>query len=82
MLPVDSQSAGMEAKLAAQGRLQEGLQLPEAPLHYALADFIGSITSQTPVACTFEEGAKATTIGILAEQAVRTGTTVEVPEME
>jgi len=69
-------------KLAAQGRLQEGLQLPEAPLHYALADFIGSVTSQTPVACTFEEAAKATTIGILAEQAVRTGTTVEVPEIE
>jgi len=69
-------------KLAAQGRLQEGLQLPETPLHYALADFVGSITSQTPVACTFEEGAKATTIGILTERAIRTGTTVEVPEIE
>ncbi len=69
-------------KLAAQGRLQEGIQLPETSLHYALADFAGSFTSQTPVACTFEEGAKATTVGILAEQAVRTGTTVEVPEIE
>jgi predicted dehydrogenase len=69
-------------KLAAQGRLQEGIQLPETPLHYALSDFVGSFTSETPVACTFEEGARATTIGILAEQAVRTGTAVEVPEID
>lgn len=69
-------------KLAEQGRLQEGMTLPEPPLYYALADFANAIGQETPiVACTLEEGARATIVGILADRAVRTGLPVDVPEM-
>lgn len=69
-------------KLAAQGRLLEGVGLPEPPLFYALTDFVNSTAQEVPiVACTIEEGARATTLGILADRAVRTGTVVDVPEM-
>jgi predicted dehydrogenase len=69
-------------QLAAQGRLQDGMTLPNPPLYYALADFATAIGQETPiVACTLEEGARATVLGILADRAVRTGEPVDVPEM-
>jgi predicted dehydrogenase len=68
-------------KLAEQGRLQEGIGLPNPPLYYALADFVRSFSEETPVACTLEEGARATLLGILADRAVRTGAAIDVPEM-
>jgi len=66
-------------QLAAQGNLKDGVGLQHPPLYYALADFVKSLTEGAPVACTAEEGARASIVGILVNQAITTGTTVEVP---
>lgn len=69
-------------KLAAQGKLREGVGLPNAPLHYSLGDFIASIAEGTPVVCGAEEGLRATVVGIVAHEAVRRGETVTIdPEL-
>ncbi len=66
-------------KLAAQGQLARGIGLPYSSLYYALADFLKSATEGTPVVGTMADGLKATALGILANQAVREGTVVQVP---
>lgn len=65
-------------KLAAQDKLKEGVGLPESPLHYALADFLRSVTEGKPVACSADEGLRATVVGILANRAVTTGQTLAI----
>lgn len=67
-------------KLAAQGRLEEGAGLEHPSLYYALADFVASVTAGQPVRCTLAEGARASIVGILANQAVLTGEPVAIPE--
>ncbi|MBL9001788.1 MAG: Gfo/Idh/MocA family oxidoreductase [Phycisphaerae bacterium] len=57
-------------KLASQGKLKEGIGLPFTPAYYALVDFAGSIADKKPPACSAAEGARASIIGILANQAV------------
>jgi predicted dehydrogenase len=66
-------------KLAAQGQLEAGAGLPHPPLYYSLVDFVRSATEAAPVACTMEEGARASLVGILANQAVTSGQPVELP---
>jgi len=68
-------------QLAAQGNLQEGMGLPHPSLYYALMDFLKSVTEGTAVACSFQDGARATIVGILANQAVVSGQPVTVPDM-
>lgn len=63
-------------QLAQQGRLQEGAGLEHAPLYYALVDFVNSFAEGAPVACTAEDGLRATVLGILANRAVMTGETI------
>lgn len=65
-------------KLAAQGKLKEGVGLPNPPLYYGVADFIRAIAEGVAPATTIDEGLRATVIGILANQAVRTGETVKI----
>jgi hypothetical protein len=65
-------------RLAAQGRIQDGLALEHPPLYYALADFVRSVTEDVRVACGAAEGAQATIVGILVDRAVVGGTAVEV----
>lgn len=60
-------------KLAAQGKLKEGIGLPHSAAYYALADFIKAAAANTPPACTADEGGRATIVAILAAQAVRSG---------
>jgi len=69
-------------KLAAQGRLKDGIGLPYPPLYYALADFLRSVTEGTPVACSASDGAHSSIVGILANQAVLSGSAVgiSIPE--
>ncbi|MBI5433953.1 MAG: Gfo/Idh/MocA family oxidoreductase [Planctomycetes bacterium] len=67
-------------KLAAQGKLKEGVGLPNPPLYYPLADFLKSVTENTPVVCSVEEGLRAAAVAILANQAVTTGQTVAIDE--
>ncbi len=66
-------------QLAAQGALQEGAGLPHPSLYYALVDFVRSTTEGGPVACSMEDGARATIVGILANQAVVAGQAVDIP---
>ena len=67
-------------QLAAQDKLQEGVGLPEDPLHYALADFLRSVTEGAEVACSFGEGLRATVVGIRANEAVVTSSEVAIAE--
>ncbi|MBS0196436.1 MAG: Gfo/Idh/MocA family oxidoreductase [Planctomycetes bacterium] len=57
-------------KLASQGKLKDGVGLPYTPQYYALVDFAASIADSKPAASTADDGAKATIMGILANQAV------------
>lgn len=66
-------------QLAAQGDLKAGIGLPHPSLYYALEDFVRSATTGAPVACSAEEGARASIIGILANQAVIGRAPVDVP---
>jgi len=66
-------------QLSAQGQLQAGVGLPYSSLYYALMDFLKSVTEGTPSACSFQEGARATIAGILANQAVVTGQPMAIP---
>jgi predicted dehydrogenase len=65
-------------KLAAQGKLTEGVGLPESSLHYALSDFLKSIDTNAPAVCDAAEGARAAKVAILANQAITTGAEVAI----
>ena len=67
-------------KLAAQDKLKEGVGLPESPLFYALADFLRSVTEGAPVACSVEEGLRATAVGLLANRAVTSAAEIAIDE--
>ena len=65
-------------QLASQGKLEAGVGLPNPPLYYGLSDFLLSITEEAPIATPIDQGARATIVGILTDQAVRTGKTVTI----
>jgi len=65
-------------QLASQGKLESGVGLPNPPLYYGLADFLKSVTEGTRIVTTIDEGVRATIVGILTDQAVRTGETVTI----
>ncbi|MCC5823929.1 MAG: Gfo/Idh/MocA family oxidoreductase [Phycisphaerales bacterium] len=65
-------------QLAEQGNLQDGVGLPYTSLHYALEDWINAIGSGGTPACTIGEAARATAVGIAANQAVREARPVDV----
>lgn len=60
-------------QLAEQGKLKEGVGLPNSSLYYALADFIKSITEKKAAACSAADAYRAAVISILANQAVMSG---------
>jgi predicted dehydrogenase len=66
-------------KLSAQSALKKGAGLPYPPLYYALADFLTCVTQAKPATCTVGDGARATALGILVNQAVTSGEAVAVP---
>jgi len=66
-------------QLAAQGDLESGVGLPHPSLYYALVDFVRSATEGAPVACPLDEGARASIVAILANQAVVSGQPVDIP---
>ena len=65
-------------KLAEQGKLKEGIGLPHPSLYYALADWVKAIGSGGTPAWTISEAARATVVGIAANDAVRTAKPVEI----
>jgi predicted dehydrogenase len=68
-------------RLAAQGRLAEGIGLDRSPLWYALEAFVRSVTDGAPVVCSAADGFVATALGVLAHQAVVTGAPIPVPAL-
>jgi predicted dehydrogenase len=69
-------------KLAAQGKLEQGVGLPSPPVHYALANFVEACTEGAEVNCSAEEGHRATVVGICASRAVTSGDDVLIdPEL-
>ncbi|TAH38238.1 MAG: Gfo/Idh/MocA family oxidoreductase [Planctomycetota bacterium] len=60
-------------KLAAQGKLKEGIGLPNPPLYYALEDFLKCVLEDKPPAASAEDGLRAAVIGIQAHAAVTSG---------
>ncbi|MCK6447604.1 MAG: Gfo/Idh/MocA family oxidoreductase [Planctomycetes bacterium] len=67
-------------KLAAQGKLKEGVGLPNPPLYYPLADFLKSVTENAPVVCSVDEGHRAAAVAILAHQALVKGETLAIDD--
>jgi len=68
-------------KLASQGKLKEGVGLPNSSLYYAINDFLAA-TQGKEVRCSASEGARATIVSILAQQAVLSGQSVKIdPEV-
>ena len=65
-------------KLAAQGKLKEGVGLPEPPIYYGITDFVKSAVEGAEVATSASEGLRATVVGVLAAQAVASGERVEI----
>jgi len=67
-------------KLAKQGKLEAGVGLPNAPVYYALEDFLKSVTEDKPVVCGAGEGMRAAVVAIKANEALRTGSLVTIDE--
>jgi predicted dehydrogenase len=65
-------------KLASQGKLKDGVGLPNPSLYYALEDFIRACVENSPVGCDAAQGAASTIGGILAHQAVTESRAIEI----
>lgn len=63
-------------KLAAQGKLTEGVGLPYSSLYYSLADFVKAASEGKAPACGASEGGRSTVVGIHAAMAVMKQTEV------
>lgn len=61
-------------KLASQGKLKEGVGLPNPPLYYSLSDFVASVREGKPAVCNATDGMRATVVAIHAARAAATGT--------
>ena len=65
-------------KLAAQGKLKDGVGLPYTSLYYSLADFVKACGENKPPACGADEAARTTIVAILAQQALKSGAEVAI----
>lgn len=65
-------------KLAEQGKLKDGIGLPHPSVYYALENWVGSIASKGSPACSIDEAARATVIGIAANKAIISGDVVDI----
>ena len=65
-------------KLAAQGKLKEGVGLPPPPLYYSLEAFLQSASEGAEVVCSADEGVRATAVVVAAAQALATGEAIAI----
>lgn len=69
-------------KLASQGKLKDGVGLPNPALYYALNEFVRSIAEGKPSMASVDDGLRATALAVASAEAVAGNTTVELkPEM-
>lgn len=69
-------------QLAEQGKLKDGIGLPNTSLWYGIESFLKSITEKAAVSCSADEGVRATIVGIKAHEAVVSGNTVSIDPSE
>lgn len=67
-------------KLAAQGKLREGIGLPHPSLYYAIEDFLKSVTEGQRVACSAAEGLRAVAVVVRTREAQHSGREVAIAE--
>jgi predicted dehydrogenase len=65
-------------KLSSQGRLKEGVGLPNPSVYYSLWDFINSVAENKRAVCDAAAGARSTIVAILAAQAVAKNTSLAI----
>jgi len=65
-------------KLAEQGKLKDGVGLPHPAVYYALDNWVAAISSKGTPACTIDEAARATVVGIAANEAIVSGKMVDI----
>ncbi len=65
-------------KLAEQGKLKDGIGLPHPAVYYALDNWVAAIASKGIPACTIDEAARATIVGIAANEAIVSGKMVDI----
>jgi predicted dehydrogenase len=65
-------------KLAEQGKLKDGIGLPNPSVYYALEDWVTAIATGGSPACSIDEAARATLVGIAANEATVTGKSVDI----
>lgn len=69
-------------KLASQGKLQEGVGLPNPPTYYAMADFVRAISEGRAPAASAEDAYRTTVVALAAHRAASTRSRVAItPEM-
>ncbi|MCC7012132.1 MAG: Gfo/Idh/MocA family oxidoreductase [Planctomycetes bacterium] len=66
-------------KLAAQGKLTEGVGLPYSSLYYSLANFVSACLENKAPACSASEAARTTIVAIHADRAVRSKSEIAIP---
>lgn len=69
-------------KLASQGKLKEGVGLPNRPLWYALDDFLKAVTEGAEVSCSAEEGLRATAVAIKVQEALLAGEALAITDAD
>ena len=69
-------------QLAEQGKLQEGVGLPQTSLWYGVESFLQSVAGGEPVKCTADDGLRSTIVGIKAHEAVVSGSEVSIDPSE
>jgi tetratricopeptide (TPR) repeat protein len=62
--------ASLGRALLQQGKLKEGIGLPNPPLYYALQDFLKSVAEQKPATCTAADGFRAAAIALRLDEAI------------
>ncbi|MBL7008774.1 MAG: hypothetical protein ISR76_07230, partial [Planctomycetes bacterium] len=65
-------------QLADQGKLKEGMGLPNPPVYYTLHDFVAAVLEGGEPVCSGVDALAPTVLGILADQAIRSRQTVAV----
>ena len=65
-------------KLAAQGKLKEGIGLPHPPLYFGLESFLKAVAENQPPAVSAEDAFAATVLAIAGHEAIRGNHEVEI----
>ena len=67
-------------KLAAQGKLTDGIGLPHPSVYYGMETFLTSVSDGAEVASPADAGVQALAVALRAREALASGGTVEIPD--